>query len=80
MFKIQWDKKTGGVLLGSVVTKETLNIAPRPVFYEELNLLGLNNLGWTYPECDEPLMWACNKEYYYFYSKLKVQIYMKKRP
>lgn len=65
MFKIQWDKKTGGVLLGSVVTKETLNIAPRPVFYEELNLLGLNNLGWSYPECEEPLMWACNKEYYY---------------
>lgn len=65
MFKIQWDKKTGGVLLSSVVTKETLNIAPRPVFYEELNLLGLNNLGWSYPECEEPLMWACNKEYYY---------------
>ena len=24
MFKIQWDKKTGGVILGSVVTKDTL--------------------------------------------------------
>ena len=65
MFKIQWDKKTGGVILGSVVTKDTLSIAPRPVFYEELDLLGLNTLGWSYPECDEPLMWACNKEYYY---------------
>lgn len=65
MFKIQWDKETGGVLLTSLVTKDTLSISPRPVFYEELNLLGLKELGWEYPECSEPLMWACNKEYYY---------------
>ncbi len=65
MFKIQWDKETGGVLLTSLVTKDTLSISPRPVFYEELNLLGLKELGWEYPECGEPLMWACNKEYYY---------------
>lgn len=65
MFKIQWDKETGGVKLDSLVTKDTLSIAPRPVFYEELNLLGLNALGWKYPESKEPLMWAVNKEYYY---------------
>lgn len=65
MFKIQWDKETGGVLLTSLVTKDTLSTSPRPVFYEELNLLGLKELGWEYPECGEPLMWACNKEYYY---------------
>ncbi len=65
MFKIQWDKETGGVVLGVLATKDTLNISPRPVFFEELNLLGLKELGWEYPECSEPLMWACNKEYYY---------------
>lgn len=65
MFKIQWDKETGGVKLGSLVTKDTLSISPRPVFFEELNLLGLRELGWSYPDCEEPLMWACNKEYYY---------------
>ena len=65
MFKIQWDKETGGVKLDSLVTKDTLSIAPRPVFYEELNLLGVNALGWKYPECEEPLLWAVNKEYYY---------------
>lgn len=65
MFKIQWDKETGGVKLDSLITKDTLSIAPRPVFYEELHLLGLNALGWQYPECDEPLLWACNKEYFY---------------
>lgn len=65
MHKISWDKETGGVLLSSLVTKDTLSISPRPVFSEELNLLGLNTLGWQYPECQEPLMWAINKEYYY---------------
>jgi len=65
MFKIQWDKETGGVLLGSLVTKDTVNIPPRPVFFEELDLLGLKELGWEYPKSKEPLLWACNKEYYY---------------
>ena len=65
MFKVSWDRETGGVKLSSLVGKDTINISPRPVFYEELNLLGLDTLGWEYPECDEPLLWACNKEYYY---------------
>ena len=65
MFKIAWDRETGGVKLSSLVGKDTVSIPPRPVFFEELNLLGLNTLGWKYPECEEPLLWACNKEYYY---------------
>ena len=65
MFKVSWDRETGGIKLSSLVEKDTINISPRPVFYEELNLLELNTLGWQYPECEEPLLWACNKEYYY---------------
>ena len=65
MFKVSWDRETGGIKLSSLVEKDTINISPRPVFYEELNLLGLNTVGWQYPECEEPLLWACNKEYYY---------------
>lgn len=65
MFKITWDKETGGVLLSSEPSKETLGISPRPVFYEELDLLGLESLGWTYPRCKEPIMWAVNKQYWY---------------
>lgn len=57
-------------MLGSLVTKDTLSISPRPVFYEELNLLGMKELGWDYPECQEPLLWACNKEYFYFGEKV----------
>ena len=65
MYKVEWDSETGGVLLCSRVTKETLGIAPRPVFHEELDLIGLNRLGWTYPHCKAPVMWAVNKQYFY---------------
>lgn len=65
MYKITWDRETGGVLLHTRIVDGTLGVSPRPVFYEELDLLGLNKLGWTYPHCDEPLLWAVNKQYWY---------------
>lgn len=49
MYKITWDKETGGVQLHSRIVEGTLGISPRPVFFEELDLLGLDKLGWTYP-------------------------------
>lgn len=65
MNRVKWDIETGGVLLTSKVEEDVLGISPRPVFYEELDLLKLNELGWKYPHCTEPLMWACNKQYFY---------------
>ena len=65
MFKITWDKNTGGVQLHSRIVDGTLGTSPRPVFWEELDLLKLNELGWSYPHCDEPLLWAINKQYWY---------------
>lgn len=65
MNKVVWDKDTNGVLLQSLVTRDSLGVSPRPVFFEELDLLGLDKLGWKYPHCHEPLMWACNKQYFY---------------
>ena len=65
MFKISWDKETGGVRMSSKIMPDTLGTSPRPVFFEELDLLKLNELGWKYPRCKEPLMWACNKQYFY---------------
>lgn len=65
MFKVTWDKETGGVLLSSKVSKDTLGISPRPVFFEELDLLELDQMGWTYPRGEEPVMWAVNKQYWY---------------
>ena len=65
MYKITWDKETGGVRLHSRIVEGTLGISPRPVFWEELDLLKLNELGWGYPHCEEPLLWAINKQYWY---------------
>ncbi|MBQ4432531.1 MAG: hypothetical protein II894_00065, partial [Bacteroidales bacterium] len=30
-----------------------------------MDLLLLDKLGYKYPHCKEPLMWCCNKSYYY---------------
>lgn len=65
MYKIEWDKDTGGVLLSSKVTKKTLGISPRPVWFEELDLLNLDKLGYVYPRTEAPLMWAVNKQYFF---------------
>ena len=65
MYKITWDKETGGVLLHSRIVEGTLGVSPRPVFFEELDLLKLNKLGWEYPHSKEPLLWAVNKQYWY---------------
>lgn len=65
MYKITWDEETGGVLLHPRVVDGTIGVPPRPVFCEELDLLKLGKLGWTYPHCEEPIMWAVNKQYFY---------------
>ena len=65
MYRITWDKETGGVLLHSRIVEGTLGVSPRPVFFEELDLLKLNELGWEYPHSVEPLLWAVNKQYWY---------------
>jgi 3'-phosphoadenosine 5'-phosphosulfate sulfotransferase (PAPS reductase)/FAD synthetase/ferredoxin len=59
-----WDKANNGVLLTMRSTEETLNVPPRPVFFEELDLLGLNTF-WEYPKSKEPLLWACDRRYFY---------------
>ena len=48
MYKITWDIETGGVMLHSRIVDGTLGTSPRPVFWEELDLLKLNELGWSY--------------------------------
>lgn len=65
MFKVIWDKEYNGVRLTMSSAGEALGTAPRPVFWEELDLLGLNKVGWIYPHVKEPLLWACDRRYFY---------------
>lgn len=65
MFKVIWDSEYNGVRLTMSSKGDALNVAPRPVFWEELDLLGLNKKGWIYPHVEEPLLWACDRRYFY---------------
>lgn len=64
MFSIEWDKETNGVTLVSAPTEASLASAPRPVFAAELDMLGMRERGWEYPQTAEPLCWAINKKYF----------------
>ena len=65
MFKIIWDAKYNSVRLTMSSKGDALNVSPRPVFWEELDFLGLNKKGWIYPHVEEPLLWACDRRYFY---------------
>lgn len=65
MFKVIWDAENNGVQLTMSSKGDAINVSPRPVFWEELDLLGLNKKGWIYPHVEEPLLWACDRRYFY---------------
>jgi phosphoadenosine phosphosulfate reductase len=64
LYKVTWDIGTNGVLLADNITSAQEIIPPRPVFYEELDLLGFDKF-WSYPNVEEPLLWAIGRRYYY---------------
>ena len=49
MYNYEWDIETGGYILTTKVSGITKEL--RPVFYEELDLLGFNEY-WSYPKLD----------------------------
>lgn len=64
MYEYIWDQETGGLLLTTNVSK--FSKEPRPVYYKELDILGLDEY-WNYPKDDSaPLMWAEANNYIYF--------------
>ncbi|MBR3622334.1 MAG: phosphoadenosine phosphosulfate reductase family protein [Selenomonadaceae bacterium] len=63
MYKYEWDKETGGVIL--LPEPEKMSLEPRPVYYRELDILGFNK-HWNYEKDDfAPLMWATANNYIY---------------
>jgi len=63
MYKIKWDKENNGVELKYSLQNSFKN-NPRPVFYEELDILGFSDF-WDYPKAKNPLVWAIERKYYY---------------
>ncbi|BCV22808.1 phosphoadenosine phosphosulfate reductase family protein [Moorella sp. Hama-1] len=68
MYEIQWDKDTGGILLADTKEDGTKSEI-RPVFFEELDLLGFDRY-WNYPRVDAPLLWAVGGRKYYYRDEL----------
>lgn len=66
MYQVRWDPETNGILLVSASQEgdpfEAKDSELRPVFFEELDLLGFR---WEYPRVANPLLWAVGREYYY---------------
>ena len=66
MFRVVWDKDINGVLLTTNGNGDALNVSPRPVFHEELTLLGFDKkFNWRYQASNDPLLWALDRRYYY---------------
>lgn len=66
MFKVIWDKEINGILLEDATNEDEGIKKIRPVFFEELDLLGFDKKhNWKYPKSKEPLLWASGREYYY---------------
>ncbi len=87
MYSLRWDKKSRGIKL---IKSGDGDIPPivRPVFYEELDLLGFDKY-WNYPRVNEPILWCVGRTYFYngekvatvscdgFYTKPTVQVFEK---
>ncbi|MDI6889416.1 MAG: phosphoadenosine phosphosulfate reductase family protein [Thermodesulfovibrionales bacterium] len=63
MYKVIWDKEINGVILTDKPTEINNLILPRPVFFEELDLLKFNKF-WNCPRTKKPLLWANGRRYY----------------
>lgn len=61
MYNVKWDTEINGILL---IDDDRSISPPRPVFYEELDLLGFNEY-WDYPKSKNPLLWAIGRRYFY---------------
>ena len=63
MYSYEWDTQTGGYLLNS--TPLLFSKEPRPVYYQELDILGFDKY-WNYEKNDAyPYMWAEANNYIY---------------
>ena len=71
MYSYTWDPETGGLLLNSKPLE--FSKEPRPVYYQELDLLGFDKY-WKYDKDDSaPYMWTEANNYIYR-GKLVAQV------
>ena len=65
MFKIKWDIENNGIILSEYIEeKDSLN-SPRPVYVEELKMLGLDK-SFELPKENVAVCWEIDHKYYYY--------------
>ena len=70
MYKYKFDDETGGILLTD--TEEQMSKEPRPIYAEEMNILGFDRR-WRYEnQNDVPYLWAESGNYFYRGKKIAV--------
>ncbi|MBR1645654.1 MAG: phosphoadenosine phosphosulfate reductase family protein [Selenomonadaceae bacterium] len=70
MYKYEFDCETGGLLLTD--TEERMSKEPRPIYAEEMNILGFDSR-WHYENQNEvPYLWAEAGNYFYRGQKIAV--------
>jgi phosphoadenosine phosphosulfate reductase len=64
MYQIEFEENSNIPLLSSNIKNDDAISLLRPVFHEELDLLGFSKF-WTYPRQEAPLLWANGRRYFY---------------
>lgn len=64
MYSYEWDQETGGILLTTDYSNK-FSKEPRPVYAEELNILGFNKYFKYENDNTYPYMWAESSNYFY---------------
>lgn len=64
MFKIKWDPEFNGVVLSEYIEESAALYNPRPVYVEELRMLGLDE-HFNLPRENVPVCWEIDRKYYY---------------
>ena len=65
MFKIKWDPENNGVILSDQIEENDALKAPRPVYADELRMLGLDKI-FQLPRENVPVCWETDRKYFYF--------------
>lgn len=64
MFSMTWKSEDNIPILTNDLNSSDQIQPPRPVYSDELDLLGFKAY-WEYPQSDDPLLWAIGRSYYY---------------
>ncbi|MDD3240423.1 MAG: phosphoadenosine phosphosulfate reductase family protein [Lachnospira sp.] len=64
MFKIKWNYKNNGIILSDYIEEKDAINSPRPVYVEELKMLGLDQ-HFVLPKKNVAVCWETDHKYYY---------------